>query len=142
MYVVALLVIPLTAVGWFSICEVNRNNRTAAETVSIAQAVSATTAATAALTPLKIERVASLAIVAAAGDERIDVDSFDRLLVETRPEVDRQLEGLDAVLIDGMDDDPAAVQVLRQAVAILDTERDRSTTQRRPHRICDPPSIS
>ena len=125
MYVVALLVIPLTAVGWFSIREVERNDRTSVESMSIARAVSATTSATAARAPLEVERVASLAMIAAETDERVDADFFERLRDETRPAVDRRLDELDAVLSVAADDDPAAVLVLRQAVAMLDAERDR-----------------
>ena len=90
-YVVALLVIPLTAVGWFSIREVDRNDIATERSVSIADAVAESSAAAATLIPLEIEQLASLGLVDSS-EGSADADVFRRSSTMPDREVDQALD--------------------------------------------------
>ena len=123
MYVVALLLIPLTAVGWFSIREVERNDVAAERSVSIASAVAERSAAAATLVPLEIEHLASLGLVGAVSST--DVETFRTLLDDVRPTVDQALEQLDQTLRREAASNTASIEALRQTSMLLEAERRR-----------------
>ena len=79
-YVIALLLIPLAAVGWFSVREVERNNVAAKNAAAISGAVAVHTAAASAIVPLDVERSISLGL-AVDGQNDSDVELDRRLLV-------------------------------------------------------------
>ena len=124
MYVVALLMIPLTAIGWFSVREVDRNDLAAERAGEIANAVAESSAASATLTPLEIERLGSLGLVLGEAGTADD-DTFRRLVDEARPEVDRTLAALESAMARNEAANTASVEALRQSIVMLDTVRER-----------------
>ena len=124
MYVVALLVVPLTAVGWFSIREVERNDVATERSVAIARAVAESSAAAATLIPLEIEQLASLGVVDSA-EGSADADLFRELADDARPRVDQALIGLDQTLQADLTSNTASIEALRQASMLLDAARER-----------------
>ncbi len=127
MYVVALLVVPLTAVGWFSIREVGRNDLAAERSVEVAAAVAESSSANASLIPLEIEQLASLGLVVTADDveDQADGDVYRQLVADTRPQVDHALAELDRALRRAPESNTASIEAMRQAVLLLDDERAR-----------------
>ena len=123
-YVVALLLIPLTAVGWFSIREVDRNNVATERSVAIAGAVAQRSAAAATLIPLEPEQLLSLALVD-ADEDSAEADLFREMLARVRPEVDQVLALLDQTLRRDKTSNTASIEALRQASMLLAAERER-----------------
>jgi len=123
-YVVALLVVPLTAVGWFSIREVERNDVATERSVAIARAVAESSAAAATLIPLEIEQLASLGVVDSA-EGSADADLFRELADDARPRVDQALADLDQTLQADLTSNTASIEALRQASMLLDAARER-----------------
>ncbi len=122
-YVVALLVVPLTAVGWFSIREVERNDVATERSIAIAGAVAERSAAAATLIPLEVEQLASLGLVTA--DDEAEAEVFRAVLADARPESDRALEMLGVTLRRNEAANTASIEALRQTTNILGDERER-----------------
>jgi diguanylate cyclase (GGDEF)-like protein len=126
-YVVALLIIPLTALGWFSVREVERNNASAASSNVISNNLTAAAAASGGLAPLEIERLA------AHGELALEADSSDRfggldfadLRRQAEPAVEAALDDLDQALRRDPIENAARLQTLSQSRALLDGERAR-----------------
>lgn len=118
-YVAALLLIPLAAVGWFSVREVERNNVAAKNAAAISDAVAVHTAATTAIVPVEAERSISLGL-AAAEQEDIEAELDGRLFV-ARQNTDSVLERLENELIS--DDESAAAQAIRQSRSLIGAQR-------------------
>lgn len=118
-YVAALLLIPLAAVGWFSVREVDRNNVAASNAASISGAVSVHAAAASSIAPVEIERSLSLGLT--AGDAGIDRAEFDERLTVARQQTDRVLDRLESELEN--DDGSASAQAVRQSRSLVAAQR-------------------
>jgi diguanylate cyclase (GGDEF)-like protein len=119
-----MLVVPLTAVGWFSIREVERNDAATERSMLIASAVAESSAAAATLIPLEAEQLASLGLVGSA-EGSTDADVFRELVDDARPRVDRALDDLDRTLRREPSSNVASIEAIRQASMLLDAARER-----------------
>lgn len=119
-YVAALLLIPLAALGWFSVREVERNNVAAGNAASISESVAIHTAATSAIVPVEAERSISLGLAAAGQSD--DSSEWDRRLTVSRASTDGSLDRLESEL-EGGNAGAAAVQALRQSRSLVATQR-------------------
>jgi diguanylate cyclase (GGDEF)-like protein len=106
-YVVALLIVPLTAVVAFSVREVSANNRSVAGADAVAAATDVNALTSAVLVPLEIERTAmmALSVIDELGVDRDVVAvsagvDFESLLTSNRPELDDALGALRRSLSD------------------------------------------
>jgi hypothetical protein len=119
-YVTALLLIPLVALGWFSVREVERNNVAARNAASVSEAVAVHAAATSAVAPVEVERSISLGF--AADGESNDTNEFERRLEASRQSTDRSLDRLESEL-EGGSGGAAAVQAVRASRSLVSTQR-------------------
>lgn len=128
-YVVALLMIPLAALGWFSVREVERNNLSAANSNVISDNLTAAAAAGGGLAPLEIERLGALGELAldADGSDRFGGFDFSDLRRQAEPAVDAALDDLDEALRRDVFDNAATIESLRQSRVLLESERQRLT---------------
>ncbi len=119
-YVAALLLIPLAAVGWFSVREVQQNNDAVQNATSIDRAVAVHSAVTLAVAPVEAERSISLGL--AAGATTIDSSDFEQRLLVARDSTNRVLDLVEAELENG-DGGAAAVQAVRQSRSLVAAQR-------------------
>ena len=118
-YVTALLMIPLAAVGWFSVREVERNNVAAENALAISEAVAVHSAATSAIVPVQVERLISIGLVADASEAR---DLMEWLLPTARQDTDRALDRLEREVA-AQSGDATAQQAIRQSRALVVAQR-------------------
>lgn len=120
-YVAALLMIPLTAVGVFSVREVDRNNMAAANTQIVSSAASVHAAAMSSIAPTSIERAAMLVLI--DDPERSDANQFLQTLDSARADSDRALDELEAALLGDETGAAAFLQAVRQSRGLIAAQR-------------------
>ncbi len=120
-YVVGLLMIPLAAVGLFSIREVQRNNLAADNAESIAQAVAIHAAAVSSIAPVEMERSITIGLASDSSTEERDL--LDERLAASRQQTDRALDRLESEIADDSAGSMAYLQSVRQSRALLVSQR-------------------
>ncbi|MFK7917152.1 MAG: putative bifunctional diguanylate cyclase/phosphodiesterase [Ilumatobacter sp.] len=127
-YVAALLMIPLTAVGVFSVREVDRNNAAASNSQIVSTAASIHVAALDSVGSTSIERAAMLALV--DDPQGQDAQRIWLTLESARADAEVALDRLELELSEDERGGALFLQVVRQARGVVEAERialDRGT---------------